>query len=115
MTGHTERAWRSARKCIFEFVGPAGVIKKMGGNQRQIDVARFPDRFAAVHRFEHGQFSRFFLNQPRDAVEKLPPLAPGDFAPGVVVSAPRRFHCKIDIVRIGLRDLGQLFFGGRID
>ena len=102
-------------KRVFQFVRPAGVIKKMRGHERQIDVATFLDRFAAIHRFEHGQLARFFLNQARDAIEIFPALASRHFAPGLVVSAPRRFHREINIARIAFRDLGQLFFRRRID
>ena len=87
----------------------------MRRDQRQIDVARFLDRLAAIHRFEHGQLARFFLNQTRDAIEIFPALAARHFAPDIFVSAPRCFHREIDVVRIAFRDLRQLFFRGRID
>ena len=36
-------------------------------------------------------------------------------APDLVVGAPRRLHRAIDILRVRLRDLGELLFRGRID
>ena len=87
----------------------------MRRHQRQIDVAAFLDRLAAVHRLEHGQFARFLLDQPRDAIKEFAALASGHFAPDILVSAPRRFHREIDVARVRLRDLGEFFFRGGID
>ena len=102
-------------KSVFEFVRPTGVIKKMRGHQRQIDVAAFLDGFAAIHRFDHGEFARFLLNDAGDAIEIFAAFASGHIAPDFFVSAPRRFHRWIDIRPIRRRDLRQFFFRGRID
>jgi hypothetical protein len=85
------------------------------GDEGKIDIARFLDRFAAVHRFKHGQLSRFFLDDSRDAVEKFSSFASGHFAPNVFVSASGGADRKIDIFRVALGDLGEFFFRGRID
>ena len=87
----------------------------MGGDERKIDVARFLDGLAAVHGFEDGELAGFFLDEPRDAVEIFPALAARHFSPDRIVGATRRSYGKIDIVRVGLGDLGQFLFRGRID
>jgi hypothetical protein len=106
---------RSTWKCVLKFVTPTGVIKKVRCDKRKIDIARFFDRFAAVHRFEHGELTRFLLNQTRDAVEIFAALAPGHFSPNAIESAPRRFYRKIDIARSAVRDLCQSFLSCGID
>ena len=58
-------------KRVFELVRPAGVIEEVRGRERDIDVARFFDRLAAVHRFDDGERARFFLNQAGDAEDVL--------------------------------------------
>ncbi len=68
-------------KCVIQFIRPAGVVKEMRRNQRQIDVARFLDRLAAVHRFEHSQLARFFLENARNAEEVFAAFAAGKLAP----------------------------------
>src|ERR1700750_1715298 len=37
-----------------QLVGPARVVEEVRGDQRQVDVARFPDRLAVVERLQHG-------------------------------------------------------------
>ena len=87
----------------------------MRGDQRQVDVAAFLDRLAAIHRFQNGEFARFLLHEPRDAIEIFTAFAPRHFAPDVAVRAPRRPHRQVDIMRIRLRDFRQGRFRRRID
>ncbi len=110
-----ERLRRPAGKRVAQLIRPAGVVEEVRRHQRQIDVAAFLDRLAAIHRLHDGQLARLLLDQPRDAVEILPALATRHFAPDVLVSRARRLHGTIDIMRVALGDLGQLLFRRGID
>ena len=79
LAGDAERLRFSAGKSVFQFVGPACVVKKMCRHQWQIDVARFFDSLAAIHGFEHSQLARLFLNQARDTKKIFPALAASHF------------------------------------
>ncbi len=87
----------------------------MCGHEREVDVAAFLDRLAAVHRFEHGQFARLLLNDAGDAVKILAPLAAGQLPPPAVEGAARGLDRGVHVVRVGGRDLGELLFRGRVD
>ena len=87
----------------------------MRGHLRQVEVARFLDRLTAVHRLEHGEFARFFLNDSRDAEEIFSTLAARHSAPRFFEGAPRGGHRVIDIGSIRLRDLRELLFVRGID
>ena len=100
MPGDAKRPRGSAGKSVFKLVRPTCVIEKVRSNERQIDVATFFDRLTAIHCFEDGELTRFFLDQARDAIEKLPALASRHSAPGLVISAPRGFHREMNVARI---------------
>ena len=87
----------------------------MRRNHRQIEVARFLDRLATIHRFEDGQLAGAFLQDARDAEEIFAALAPGHFSPHFIVGAPRGAHGAVDILLIAQRDLGKFFLRGRVD
>ena len=48
---------------------PTGVIVEVTGQQRHVDVARFADRLAVVHRLEHGQQAVVLLDVAGDGVQ----------------------------------------------
>ena len=98
-----ERLRRFAGKRVFQLVRPARVIKEMRGHERQIHVAAFLDRLAAVHRFEHGQLARLLLDDARDAIKIFAALASRHFAPDLVVGAPRGLHRAVHVRRIRRR------------
>jgi len=49
----------------------------MRGDEREIHVAAFLDRLAAVQGFEHGEFTRLFLDDAGDAIQIPAPLRGG--------------------------------------
>ena len=85
----------------------------MRGGQRDVDVARFLDRFAAVQRLRDGQITRFLLNQSRDPENVLCAFRGGNPAPDFLIRAACFLDGAVDVVRIRLRDLGKLIFRGR--
>ena len=87
----------------------------MRRDQRQINVARFLDSFAAVHGFEHGQLARLFLDQTGNPKKIFSPLAARHFRPDIFVSASRRFYREINILFIRGTNLRQFLFRGRIN
>ena len=98
---------------VFEFVGPAGVIEEMRGGHRHVEVARFLDRLAAVHRLGDGELARAILQQARDAVEVFGAFAAGHLSPDGVEGLLRRGVGGIDIGRAGECDFGELLLVGR--
>ena len=93
-----------AGKRVFEFVRPAGVVEEMRGGQRHIDIARFADRLAAVHRFDDRQLARAILNHPRDAVDVFAAflrrhLRPDSFVRARARLSPRDRHLPRSLTR----------------
>jgi hypothetical protein len=84
------------------------------GHQRQIDVATFFNRLTAIHRFDHCELARFFLDQPCDPIEIFSTLSAGQFAPRVLISTARRLYCSLDIARVALGDFGQFLLSGGV-
>ena len=99
---------------FFGELGPAGVMIKMPGHQRDIDIARFADRLAIIQRLEHGQRPAVFLHQPRQPIENARPAMPRQGGP-VRLRAARRGNRQIEIGFAALGDFGQHFTGRRID
>ena len=71
LPGHAQWFGAPAGECIVQFVRPSGVIEEMGRRQWNIDVPGFPNRFAAVQRFDRGKFPGAFLQHSRDPVNVL--------------------------------------------
>ena len=111
----SKRTWFPSGKCVLEFIRPTGVIKKMRCHERQVDVTRFLDGFAAIHRLEHGQLARFFLNDARDAEEIFAPLATGQFAPRFERAARRLTQPPLHRAASASANFGQLLFRRGID
>ena len=82
---------------VLELVRPAGVIEEVGRHQRQVDIAGFLDRLAAVHRLEHRQLAGPFLDHAGDPEQVLGPFLPRNRAPTVVEGCPGRFHRPVDV------------------
>ena len=57
------------------------MIEEMRGGHRQVEIARFLDRLAAVERLGDGEFARAVLQQAGDAEEILAAFLAGEFAP----------------------------------
>ena len=58
-------ASRIVRKLLRQKLRPTGMIVKMPGDQRNIDVAALANWFSVVHGFEHGETARVLLYLPR--------------------------------------------------
>ncbi len=86
----------------------------MGGAERDVDVARFLDGLAAVHRFDDGELSCSFLEDSRDSEQVSGALRGGEVRPGLEC-----FVCgldgAVDIYFVGFGDLGELFLGRGVD
>ena len=57
------------REFLIQQLSPSGVIVKMPGDQRDINVAAFTDGLAVIHGLQHGEQPRMFLNQSRQRIE----------------------------------------------
>src|SRR5258708_6007992 len=66
---------------VLELVRPAGVGEEVRGGERDVDVARLPDRLAAVERLDDRELARPLLDQPRDAEQVLAALERGQLLP----------------------------------
>src|SRR5437764_582972 len=75
LTGNAERPRRAMREGVLELVRPARVIEEVRRGERKIDVARFADRLAPVHRFQYRELTRALLKDARDPEEVLGALA----------------------------------------
>jgi hypothetical protein len=85
------------------------------GRERQVDVARLPDRLAAVERLEHGELARALLEDARDAKEVLRPLARPQPGPSVRVRVAGGLHGQAHVLGAGVGDLGQRLLVARRD
>ena len=100
---------------VLELVGPAGVVEEVGGDGRDVDVARLLDRLAVVDRLQHGELAAALLDDPGDPVEVLRALAPGHPRPDAGVGPAGGLHRGVDVGLVGLGDLGQHLLGGGAD
>ncbi len=115
LTRDAERRGGATGKGVVQFVGPTGVVEEVGGDEWEVDVAAFFDRLAAVHRFEHGQFAGFFLNEPGDAVEIFRAFATGHFPPDFGLRAAGGGDGAVNILGVGEGDIGEFLLGSRVD
>ena len=60
---------------VAELVGPAGVVEEVRRRERDVDIARFAQRLAAVERLDDRQLARPLLDQPRDPEQVLAAFA----------------------------------------
>src|SRR5437016_6737391 len=107
LTGHAEGPRRAMREGVLELVRPPRVIEEVRRSERKIDVARFADRLAPVHRFEYSELTRALLKDARDPEEVLGALAGTDARPAFGIRRARGFYRPVDIRLAGLRDLGE--------
>ena len=113
LAGDAER--RAAVAGVLELVGPAGVVEEVGGDLRDVDVARLLDRLAVVDRLQDGQLAAALLDDPGDPVEVLGALAARHPAPGPRVGAAGGLDRGVDVGLVGLGDLGEHLLGGGAD
>jgi hypothetical protein len=83
--------------------------------EREVDVARFLDRFAAVHRLEHRELPRALLELAGDPVQVLGAFAPRDLAPALLVGLARASNRQVDVLGAGVGDLGERLLGRGAD
>ena len=74
---HAQGARSQARERVVQLVRPAGVVEEVGRRERDVDVSRFLDRLAGVHRLDHGEFAAALLEDAGDAVEVFRAFAAG--------------------------------------
>src|SRR6185437_6998269 len=77
---------------------PAGVVIKVPGDQRDIDVAALPDRLAVVEAFEHREKPRMLLHLAGDGIEIFAALKARERRPALERRA-RRLDRLVDIGR----------------
>src|SRR5262249_52921530 len=97
-----------AGKFFLEQLGPARVVIEMASDQRNINIAAFPDWFSVVDCFEHGKAARVFLNLARDSVEKARSLVARKSLPDRK-SSSRCLHGRVYICCASLRNFSDSF------
>ena len=113
--GDAERPRLAVRECVFELVGPAGVVEEVRRGERHVDVARLLDRLAAVERLRDGELARALLQEAGDAEQVFRALGGSQRRPAVLECRSRGGDGEIDVLGARLRDLGQRLLGGRRD
>src|SRR5918996_1606541 len=114
LAGDPDRPRAAVGEGVLELVRPAGVVEEVGRRERDIDVARLADGLAAVERLEHGELARAFLEDARDAEQVLRPLARSESGPAVLEGVARGLHGEVDVLRAGVRDLGERLLRRRV-
>jgi hypothetical protein len=104
----------TAREPVHELVRPPRVVEEVRGRERDVDVARFLDRLAAVERLDDRQLARPLLDEARDAEHVLAALERRERRPLRLGGAGRR-HGPLDVGGRRLRDLGQRLLRRRVD
>ncbi len=100
----------------MNLVGIAGVVAEHVDRQRQIAAGRFADRLAVVERFQRGQLIEIFFDQVGQLVHQAPPFAGVHLPPGAMIKClPGRGYGQIDVGGVPLGNLGDDFFGRRVD
>ena len=85
----------------------------MRSRERQVDVAAFADRLAAVEALEHGELPRALLDDPCDPEEVLGALGGRERRPAVVERGAGGLHGEVDVMLVRLGDLGERLLGRR--
>jgi len=91
----------------------ACVIIEMPLRQRNVDVARFADRFAIVQRFQHREQPAVFLQKPGDGIKIPRPARPANAFPFALRRAGG-VNSGVNLTLRGLRQGRQYLAGGRI-
>ena len=102
-----------AGEFIRDQLRPAGMMVEMAGHQRNVDVARFADGLAVVHRLQHGEEALALLDGAGDGVEMFRAIMAGEFGPRAEALA-RSLHRRIDIGSGALRDAGERLASGGV-
>ena len=92
---------------------PAGMIIEVARQQGHVDIARFADRFAVVHRFQHGQQAVVLLDVAGDGIQVARPHVAGGLAPGCEGPAGSGYSL-VHFFLPGLHGLGQRLAGGGV-
>jgi hypothetical protein len=94
---------------------PSGFATRPVRRQRDVDVARFLDRLAGVHRLEDGELAAALLEDPRDPEQVLGALLPRQVAPAGLLGPSSGANGPVDVRRRGLGDLRDDLLGRRVD
>ena len=100
-------------KLAAQQLGPAGMVVEMAGDQRDVDIAGFADRFAVVHRLQNGQHAGVLLHQAGQRVERPGAVMVAGFGP-LLLRLPGRGDRAIDVFGRTGGNLRQHRAGGRI-
>ncbi len=112
LAGDAERLRVGAEPGPRELVGPPGVVEEVGGDERDVDVARLLDRLAVVDGLEHGELAGPLLDDPGDAVEVLPALGTRQLRPRREAAAGGG-HGAVDVDGVRLGHVGEDLLGRR--
>ena len=82
------------------------MVVKMAGNEGDVDISTFTDRFAVVHGFEDGEKPRMLLHQTGQGVEMLGAAGSTQILPSGL-SIAGGLHRQINVFLRGLRNLRQ--------
>jgi hypothetical protein len=91
------------------------VVEEVRRGQRDVDVARLPDRLAVVERLQDGEFPGLLLDDPGDPEQVLGSLPAGQLRPGCFVGVAGGGDRAVDVGGSRLGHLGQDLLGSRRD
>ena len=111
LTDHAQRL--IVAQLSVQQLRPAGVMIKVAGDQRHINIARFADGLAVVQAFDHCQQACVLLNVASDGVEVTRALMWTEGRPGLVGAASGRYG-GVDVGGAGVGDLCQGFAARRV-
>ena len=86
----------------------------MRGGQRDVDIARLPDRLAVVQALQDRELPGPLLQDPGDPVQVLGPLRPGHRSPDLLVGGASGGHGPVHVGGTGRRHLSQRLLIRRI-
>ena len=101
------------RELALDQLRPAGVMIKMPGHQRHVDIAALADGLAVVHGLEHGEKAFALLDVAGQRIEMFRAGMARKLRPGGKGLA-RRLHGGVDISRCPLRHTREAFARRRI-
>ena len=100
----------------LDLVGPAGVVAEALHGQRDVDRPCVGDRLAVVEGLKRREVIDLGLDQVGEPVHEPAALAGIQPRPGAFVEGgPGGLHGRVDVGGIPFGNVGDRFFGGRID
>ena len=115
LAGHAERARRRAVPRVLQLVGPPGVVEEVRRGQRDVDVARLPDRLAVVERLQDGELAGALLQDAGDPEQVLAAVRGTHGPPDAGEGSAGGGDGTVDVGLARHRGTGERLAGRRLD